>query len=619
MSKRKTVQQFALIILMTSFISLFLLNWTFPVYSNNVSELEQEIDKKTEELNKQKTVLSGIESKIKEISSSNYSLSEKIKLINAEITKLQEQIDTREAEIEEKLRLIEEKQKLLDKKKDLLDMVSTELYMQSRYDSGQLLFSFSNLDNLLQNLFVKKAAIGILVEDIEKINGEFTNLSLLKIELEEEKIELDEQKKELDDSYSLLVAERNKLQSALNAQLASRRNVSGSIAELMKELSSLQTALIHARAGGTYVNIDSVPSGSSDLGSLQSFVNQAPSGSFGVFSIGAYTHRNGMSQWGARARANEGQSYQQILNAYYPGKVIRSGTVNIGGNIQNIMVNITTDAYGTLNFEDDYLMRLYEVPESWPMEVLKAQAIAARTYAINYTQNGSKSICVTERCQVVGATPKTGAWRTAVLATRGMILTDGEGRPFSTQYAAVHGGWGNQIGWDTTDGTGNGDWMARAWDSKSGVSWFYKSWYRSGYTSGSTISAESCNRAPWLNREEMSDIINSYMLWKRIDLKGDRDFSRVLPLTYNSCPPSRSGGNPYSMAEVRNLINNPVTSISMVYVTSSNGTSNSVVFHTNRGVMSLTGNDFKYIYNLRAPGYLRIPQNGFVHINIERK
>jgi hypothetical protein len=109
------------------------------------------------------------------------------------------------------------------------------------------------------------------------------------------------------------------------------------------------------------------------------------------------------------------------------------------------------------------------------------------------------------------------------------------------------------------------------------------------------------------------------MLWKRIDLKGDRDFSRVLPLTYNICPSTRSGGNPYSMAEVRSLINNPVTSVTAIFASSSNGTTNSITFHTNRGIMNITGNDFKYIYNLRAPGYLRIPQNGFVHINIERK
>jgi peptidoglycan hydrolase CwlO-like protein len=507
MSSFKSFQQFVIVFLLSSFVALFLLNWSQPVYSNTVSELENEINKKTEELNKKKSVLSDIEKKIAEISGSNYSLAEKINMLNKEISTLQVQIDARNAEIEEKLRLIEEKQDLLAKKKELLDMVSTELYMKSRHDSGQFIFSFSNLDTLLQNLFVKKSAIMILREDIEEINGEFTSLSETKGALEAEKSELDAQKKDLDDSNALLIAEKNKIQKELNAQLATKKSVSGSISELLKELTTLQTALVNARAGGTVVNIDSVPSGSTDLGSLKSFVDKAPSGSYGIFAFGAYTHRNGMSQWGARARANEGQTFQQILNAYYPGKEMRTGNVTIGVVNQAIMTNITTTAYGTLNFEDDYLMRLQEVPESWPMAVLKAQAIAARTYAINYTQNGGKTICVTESCQVVGPSQKTGAWRTAVLETRGMVLTDGAGKPFSTQYAAVHGGWGNQMGWDTTDGSGSGDWMARAWDSKSGVSWFYKSWYRSGYTSGSTVSAESCNRNPWLNREEMSDIL----------------------------------------------------------------------------------------------------------------
>jgi hypothetical protein len=32
----------------------------------------------------------------------------------------------------------------------------------------------------------------------------------------------------------------------------------------------------------------------------------APPGSFGVFSIGAYTHRNGMSQWGLKLELMQG-------------------------------------------------------------------------------------------------------------------------------------------------------------------------------------------------------------------------------------------------------------------------------------------------------------------------
>lgn len=605
MSNSKTALQFTVVFFSTILVFFFL--FISPTYSQTAEELENIINQKEEELNKQKSYLSEIEKRIKEISGSNYSLTEKVNLLNVEITKLQTEIDKRNTEIEEKLRIIAEKEALLQKKKESLDLVSSQLYMKSRYNEGQLFFSFSNLEEMLQTIFVKKSAIDILKEDIEEITGEFVNLVELKESLEKEKQDLDTQKQDLDKSYQLVLAEKKKVQAELNAQVATKGSVTRKINGLTAELSDLQYQLIVTRQGGTYVNPDSVPSNADYNSSLAGFMANAPSGSFGVFSIGAYTHRNGMSQWGARARANAGQNYEQILMAYYPGRAFRTNTVVISGVSENIMTNISTTTYGTLNFEDDYLLRLNEVPESWPMEVLKAQAIAARTYAINYTQNGRKSICTTESCQVVGAGQKTGAWKTAVQATRGMILTDSAGSPFSTQYAAVHGGWSNTAGWDTTDKTGNGDWMSRAWDRLSGVSWFYKMWYRTGYSE----SSSTCGRTSWLSQAEMSDIINAYQVW----VAHNRSDSRILPI-FDAC---HSSGNPYTHIELRGLASRPVTSISSVIVSSSNGTTSSVSFYTNAGTFIIPANDFKTIYNLRAPGYLRIPQTGFIHINVHKK
>ncbi|MDD4382173.1 MAG: SpoIID/LytB domain-containing protein, partial [Candidatus Dojkabacteria bacterium] len=587
---------------------------------------EDEIEQTEEELAKKKSTLSSIEAKIKEISGSNYSLSQKINLINAEITKLKNNIDNTEASLNAKIKEIEEKQLLLEKKKNSIDELSTDLYIQSRNKVSSFFLTRSGWENFVEGLFVRTRTISMLKDEVEKINGEFVTLAESKENLESQKAELETQKSDLDKSYKLLADEKAKLQKELNAQYSTKGAVSASIAELNAQLSSMQKTLIALRTGGTVVNPDSIPSGN-DLGSLKYFNSNAPSGYFGVFSFGAYTHRNGMSQWGAKARAEGGQSYIQILNAYYPGKLITTGQVNIGGTVQNIMTNIKTTTYGTLNFEDDYLLRLNEVPDYWApsktgnptlynkiLQVFMAQAISARTYAVNYTANGVNKICTTESCQVVGTTKKTGAWAEAVAATRGMILTDSSKRVFSAQYAAVHGGWGNNVLWDTTDRSGTGDWMAKAWESISGVSWFYKAWYRTGYTSGTTVNSESCYRTPWLSQAEMADIINCYMLWKKIDLKGTPDISKIYPIK-DSCHASGA----YTHSQVKGFINNPVTSITSVITSSSNGTTNSVTFTTNRGVMVLNGTDFKYMYNLRAPGYLRIQQNGFVHINVQMK
>jgi len=37
------------------------------------------------------------------------------------------------------------------------------------------------------------------------------------------------------------------------------------------------------------------------------------------------------------------------------------------------------------------------------------------------------------------------------------------------------------------------------------------------------------------------------------------------------------------------------------------------------GLPAFSGDEFKTAFNLRAPGYLMIPQKGFAFFNIERK
>ncbi|HEX9774233.1 MAG TPA: SpoIID/LytB domain-containing protein [Actinomycetota bacterium] len=84
----------------------------------------------------------------------------------------------------------------------------------------------------------------------------------------------------------------------------------------------------------------------------------------------------------------------------------------------------------TLSFAD-YLAGIAEVPLTWPVAALRAQVIAARSYALHaYRQSGGGSydICATDRCQVYrGATIELGPfgdrWTAAVRGTSGQVLT----------------------------------------------------------------------------------------------------------------------------------------------------------------------------------------------------
>jgi stage II sporulation protein D len=91
---------------------------------------------------------------------------------------------------------------------------------------------------------------------------------------------------------------------------------------------------------------------------------------------------------------------------------------------------------------DDYLQGVVpaESPASWPAEALKAQAIAARTYAITTAKSADFDHYADTRSQVYGGvgieTPSTNA---AVAATRGQIVTY-QGQPVVTYFFSTSGG-----------------------------------------------------------------------------------------------------------------------------------------------------------------------------------
>jgi len=84
-----------------------------------------------------------------------------------------------------------------------------------------------------------------------------------------------------------------------------------------------------------------------------------------------------------------------------------------------------------------------EMPSSWPLEAQKAQAVAARTYALAHAGRVGRAfdMYADERSQVyLGQGAHTPQADVAVRATHGQILTH-KGKPFSAYYHADSGGW----------------------------------------------------------------------------------------------------------------------------------------------------------------------------------
>lgn len=375
-----------------------------------------------------------------------------------------------------------------------------------------------------------------------------------------------------------------------------------------KELSEKQKSLIAQKESLFSTSVGDV-STSDDPASRADF-NPGFSPAFALFSFGA-PHRKGMSQYGAYARAKTGQSAETILKAYYG---------NIKLEKQSPPGSIKTSV-GELPFEDNYLVGIAEMPSKWGdeggYEALKAQAIAARTYALNYTDNLSKSICVTESCQVYSTSRKNnpGTWKRAVEETRGMVIvSQTTGKIFSTLYASTSGGsvysYSSQghitpMLWDTTCGN-QSCWPSSSYEKNIPSPWFYKGWYK-------TRSGASAGRShPWLREGEFADILNALLYFSKTK---DSSHLSQTESCLSSCDSSA-----WSKDELARQVGDkggPISTISNIDISYSNsGVVDSVNLNTNKGKLSFSGEDFKTIFSLRAPGALHVKSMMF---NIEKK
>ncbi len=589
----------------------FLLMFGNIVYAQTAADQHEQLIREQEELKKEKEkIVADTKSQIDQILLGKGTVDQKIRQVNSKISEIDVTLSSTKSQINEKEATLVARQKELDEKSTQLSKVSIDMYKDLRVGYLEILLSSNDFERSIKMFNYRKFILQAQTEEFNSIYGTYSLILDQTKALQRDKELLDTQRKAFEDAKIALEAEKARIQQEINEKNAYASKLNSEIAGLSKSISKLQQELIILKSGGTYVDVNTIPSVSVDKNStLAGFLNNAPSGSFAVFSFSAYTHRNGVSQYGAKARAAAGQNHLQILKFYFP-----NGAIN---TTYPVMEKIRVEGYGEIDFETTYLYGISEMPTSWDMEALKTQAIIARTYAIRRTANGAGTICTTESCQVYRPRdPNTVPnWKRAVDETRGMVLLDGSGNVISTQYASLHGGYVNNVGWDTTDGTNQGDWPGRSWDAKAPHPWFYRSWYRKGYSD----SGDTCGHPAWLTEEEMADIINAYLLLKGTDLKAPVDTSRIAGVNTVSC--WGKNVNPYSMQEIRDLINTPVTQIYGKPIVSqgNNGVTTTVIFSTNRGSITMSGSDFKNAYNLRAPGAMRIPQSGFSFFNIERK
>jgi len=523
-----------------------------------ISQIQREIDALSPAHEKNKQDLSTLRSQLS-------SLSKKISAMSLQLKNTQSEIGGREEDLAYAKRIFEEK-------------AESQYRFIRLYDPLLPFFSTNDASKAFREISFRQKAAD---EDRKTMEGYGKDLLKLKNDkeaLEKNKNSLASLQKQVGEQEKFLAGEVNKVESYLSS------------------LSSRQNELAALKAGGFQTSVGDTPPTLEPCSGAPGSSNYCDPGfrpAFAAFSFGA-PHRTGMSQYGAYGRSKSGQNAETILSAYYQGAELKKD--------YSSPATIGVTGYGRIAFEDNYLLGIYEVPESWGdnggFEALKAQAVAARSYALYATNNGAGNICASESCQVYKSSLKSGKWKEAVVATRGWVLLKG-GSPAPAYYSASTGGFTiSQWGWSGIKDTA-GDWPGTAYEKVAGSPWFYKGWYKSR-------GGSSCGRgSPWLTSVEVADILNA----RKVIYQGGGDISRISPLD-TSC----WGGNPYSVSELRSIGGySSVSSVSVIY--SNSGFTQTVSFGTDKGSVNISGEEFKKAFNLRAPGYIGLKSSLF---NVEK-
>src|SRR3990167_3649706 len=543
----------------TLFIGIF---FVFPLFIARAimtdQECRQNIDRCLEETNNLKQSL---EADLTNKESDYQSLTTKLNQIKSRLVVLENEIAKKEQEVKEGEQALKYQETLLAERVN-------SYYKNVNRGSLDLmsLLVTQNLSDSLRDFFYQRSIVDRDRDTIIKVVLYIKNLEEIKANLTTEKNQLSELKKEVDRQLAVVQGEIAGLRQKI-AELSARQQQL-----VAQRLASLNIP----RSAGTSVR------GCTDDRS----VDPGFSPRLAFFTFGA-PHRIGLNQYGAKGRAKDGQNEEQILAAYYPVMSLKKDYD------QGVQINV--EGYGTYSIED-YVKRIYEVPDSWTdnsSAVLKAQAVAARTYALNTMQRRG-SICTTEACQVFKPEPKGGNWEQAVEATKGWVLMDGGGPGF-TQYASTHGGYILNLG--KFDGrSGNPGSFAelneRAYDKES--PWFYCDWG----------SRPSYNKTAWLRPGEVADIVNTLLL-----SKAD---SGSLEHLYQVDKGNPAGTDTWDAEKVKQELKNkgitPYNSVSSVSVSAdfSAGVTNSVNISGDGRSQNFSGSDFKNRFNLRAPANIQI-------------
>lgn len=419
------------------FLVLFMLLGQLVIVSaRDLEEIEDDISRKEEELKDLEDDLKSKENALAKAAASKNNAKSEIEKVRAELEELDVQIQLLQLEhnqLEEQYNLLSLKKEEEEKKQE---MQLGALYMSwKEYDSIVNTILTTHEDPLKVNYYQEIVA----ETDQEGLNETISKLIQLEKEIDEKLLQKENLEKEIDEKSNLIVVLEEQIQRYNQVVAETTQSVNG-IRSKMTTSQIQRDALVAEKeileeeiAAGTV-------GGQQPLVAGEMYFSGSVINSPGNPSYDAFGHGLGLSQWGAYGAANLGWNAEQIVTFYYPQTEVRTSPGK----------SISVQGYGTMSVEA-YVSGLGEVPDyacgtleqitqwsefadsqgwavddprrnkyvidnpstvwdCWPGEAIKAQVLAARSYAIT----SSQPICTTAACQVYkgGNRKAWAAWET---------------------------------------------------------------------------------------------------------------------------------------------------------------------------------------------------------------
>lgn len=552
--------------------SLFL--FVPKIHSDELDDINKKISDLTSQLNQSVNATRPLESQLENLQKQIADIKARVVLIEDDVATKKKNIDIQYNE--------------LAKQEEIFNSTVRDLYIKSYNNSPIFTFLASkSAKELVQTLAYQEVVSEQEKTTIIAIAQSIQDLEVKKKNLENEEIRLAAVKATLDE-------ESAKLDKVVSGAKAYQATLTNQIAQLSAQQQSLLASKLASL--GLPTSAYTTQGGCAD----DRTINPGFSPGLAFYTYGV-PNRVGLNQYGAWGRAKAGQDYSTILQAYYNFDSISDAN-------QGTQIHVQGNGIDTTLSLEDYVKRIYEVPDSWTdnnLAALKAQAIAARSYALAYTNNGGSAICPTDACQVFQTNPKGGNWEQAVNQTAGKVMIQ-SGKPIKAWFSSTHGGYvfnSGSIGWSGTSYTKNAldasgpvnsfaDLQSKSYDRDS--KWFYCDWgSRAGYS-----------KTAWLKPEEVADIVNVISL-----LQNDSSLKEHL---YQTDKPNPAGTDTWDAGRVQSELKNrggtAFSAISDVNVSADFGSGRTTTVNINgdAGSKSFPGDLFKIYFNIRAPSNINI-------------